>query len=157
MGELWENLKKKGTGHYKTGQIDNLKEERKMDKDRSFEKLVEEYFGCIPPINRLEDWDKFSQEMHNYWEEFSKEMRSYIEKYTILKYQGEEKFDLIAIMDPMDCIWNILRYALRMFRKRGKKFDIQKIAHYAQIAWTKSKESGDVRSIGIEPDDRSNS
>lgn len=110
-------------------------------EDQNYEKLVEEYFGELPPADRLKDWVEFSNYMINY-----------IEKYTISKYKGDDKFDLISIMEPMDCIWTILRYALRMFRRRGKKYDIQKIAHYAQIAWTKSKELNDPRSIGIEVD-----
>lgn len=112
-----------------------------MGEGQNYEKLVEEYFGDLPPVNRVKDWDVFAKYMHDY-----------IEKYTVSKYQGDDKFDLISIMEPMDCIWTILRYALRMFRRRGKKYDIQKIAHYAQIAFTKSKELGDPRSIGIETD-----
>jgi hypothetical protein len=112
-----------------------------MRADQNYERLVEEYFGELPPVNRVKDWDEFSKYMHDY-----------IEKYTVSKYQGDDKYDLIAIMEPMDCIWTILRYALRMFRRKGKKYDIQKIAHYAQIAWSKSKESGSLKSIGIELD-----
>jgi hypothetical protein len=45
-------------------------------------------------------------------------------------------FDLMSITRPDVCIWNILRYSLRLWNWKGKEHDLEKIAHYAEIAWT---------------------
>ena len=36
------------------------------------------------------------------------------------------------------CVWNILRYSLRIWNGKQKTHDIEKIAHYAELAWIMS-------------------
>jgi hypothetical protein len=36
------------------------------------------------------------------------------------------------------CVWNILRYSLRIWDGKQKTHDIEKVAHYAELAWTMS-------------------
>ena len=61
---------------------------------------------------------------------------------TLPKYGVENSgntVDLMAItQDPRICIWNILRYSLRMWNGKMKKHDLEKVAHYAELAWTLS-------------------
>ena len=48
--------------------------------------------------------------------------------------------DLMAITNaPKVCIWNILRYSLRMWNGKMKEHDLEKVAHYAGLAWTLSE------------------
>ena len=49
---------------------------------------------------------------------------------------GKGAFDLMSITKPEVCVWNILRYALRNWKGKGKERDLEKIAHYAELAWT---------------------
>ena len=37
---------------------------------------------------------------------------------------------------PIICIWCIIKYSLRLWNGKGKDRDLEKIAHYAQMAWT---------------------
>ncbi len=37
------------------------------------------------------------------------------------------------------CVWNILRYATRLWNGHAKDHDLEKIAHYAELAWTLSE------------------
>ena len=56
--------------------------------------------------NRIENWRKFSAHME-----------TYIRERTIEKYKMDETgdgFDLMSISKPEICVWNILRYALRI-------------------------------------------
>ena len=53
-------------------------------------------------------------------------------------------FDLMSISKPIICVWNILRYSLRMWNGKGKDHDLEKVAHYAQLAWGMS-DGGDVK------------
>jgi len=39
------------------------------------------------------------------------------------------------ITKPVVCVWNILRYALRNWKGKGKEHDLEKIAHYTELAW----------------------
>ena len=80
-------------------------------------------------IDRVADWRVFSEHMEEYIREKT------VEKYTI----NSSTFDLMSFTDPMVCIWNIMKYTLRIMNKREKRDDIKKIAHYAQIHWTKLK------------------
>jgi len=95
-------------------------------------------------IDRVENWRRFSQHMEEYIGSWT------IEKYTV---EGSEGCDLMSITnDWRICIWNILRYATRLWNRHEKNGDILKIAHYAEMAWTLSQEkpateeneSGDV-------------
>jgi len=72
------------------------------------------------------------------WRKFSEHMERYIQEKTVEKYKMDESsdgFDLMSISKPEICVWNILRYALRMWNRRGKEHDLKKIAHYAELAW----------------------
>lgn len=91
-------------------------------------------------IDRVGDWDKFASEMHEY-----------IGGFTVAKYGGQQTgFDLMTVTEPRVAIWNVLKYALRLWFGRGKRHDIYKIAHYSQIAWTKAGGmNGDLESMGI--------
>ena len=79
-------------------------------------------------VDRVEDWRKFSKHMENYIREKT------IEKYGI-DNSDSGVFDLMSISKPIICVWNILRYSLRMWNGKGKGRDLEKIAHYAQLAW----------------------
>lgn len=81
------------------------------------------------------------------WKEFSKKVEEYITSVTVDKY-GTSGNDLVSLTDnPRIWIWNILKYALRVWRNNGKINDIFKIVHYAQIAYTQS--NGDYLKLGI--------
>lgn len=88
------------------------------------------------------------------WDDFAKEVHDYILKFTVPKYSSKNKFDLISITEPRVCVWNILKYALRLWNGRGKQYDWFKIAHYCQMGWTEGNRSGstDWKALGIEED-----
>jgi len=71
-------------------------------------------------------------------------MEKYIQERTVEKYgvkNSDESgsFDLISITrNPLICVWNILRYSLRIWNEKQKIHDIEKITHYAELAWTMS-------------------
>ncbi len=73
------------------------------------------------------------------WKEFSAHMEQYIEEKTVEKYtkQGVDLMDLTG--NPIICIWNILRYGWRIWNNSMKIHDIEKIAHYAAMAWKLSE------------------
>jgi len=84
----------------------------------------------VKKVDRRKDFGAFSRYMTS----------EYLQR-TVDKYQGaEEKLDLMSFTPSKICIWNILKYALRLWNDKGKEHDLEKIAHYAQIAWTKNKE-----------------
>jgi len=72
------------------------------------------------------------------WKRFSAHIEQYIQEQTIVKYKMDEDkgIDLMSISKPEICVWNILRYALRMWNGKKKPHDLEKIAHYAEMAWT---------------------
>jgi len=80
-------------------------------------------------LDRVENWKIFSQHMEKYIKECT------VEKYSMEKSGG---FDLMSITKPIVCIWNILRYSMRIWNGKMKGHDIEKIAHYAELAWTLS-------------------
>ena len=92
-------------------------------------------------IDRVEEWKKIAQHMENY-----------IKEQTLAKYGVENSgnsVDLMAItQDPRICVWNVLRYSLRMWNGKMKQHDLEKVAHYAELAWTfyeqKSEEDRDM-------------
>ena len=88
-------------------------------------------------IDRVGDWKKFSDEV----------MVPYLEKHTISKYGSFKEFDLMSVTSPIICVWQILKYAFRCYSGKGKTNDLQKIAHYAQLAYTIS--DGDLSKAGI--------
>jgi len=80
--------------------------------------------------NRVENWRKFSAHMEKYIQEKT------VEKY---KMDGTGNgFDLMSISKPEICVWNNLRYALRMWNGKKKEHDVEKMAHYSEMAWTMS-------------------
>jgi len=36
------------------------------------------------------------------------------------------------------CVWHILNYSLGIWNNRGKEYGLEKIAHYADLAWAMS-------------------
>lgn len=95
--------------------------------------------GYTKNVDRVADWDAFAQDMHNY-----------IEINTVKKYGQAKGFDLMSISSPSICLWNIIRYSLRCWYNNGKKNDLHKICHYAQMAYTLS--NGDLTKVGIDKD-----
>ena len=78
------------------------------------------------------------------WQEFSKHMEEYIRDQTVQKYgidkSEQNGFDLMAItQSPIICVWHTLKYSLRIWNNHMKEKDIEKIAHYASLAWVFSK------------------
>lgn len=121
----------------------NILKSSKKEKKYNLKKLVHSYFGETPPVDRVGDWDKFAVEIHNY-----------IAKFTVEKYQGNNDFDLMTITEPRESIWNIIKYGLRIWNGKGKKYDWFKIAHYCQMGWTRANLTPptDWKSLGIEED-----
>ncbi len=77
------------------------------------------------------------------WQKFSQHMEEYIREKTVAKYGIENSsggFDLMSITrNPLICVWNILRYSLRIWNGNQKENDLEKIAPYAELAWTMSE------------------
>jgi hypothetical protein len=116
-------------------------ETKSAKEEMNLKELVKEYYPETPPVDRVGDWDKFAKEMHDY-----------IEKFTVQKYGSEEMsgFDLMTVTEPRESIWNILKLSLRLWNRKGKKWDWYKIAHYCQMGWTKGK--GNWKELHIEED-----
>ncbi len=72
------------------------------------------------------------------WREFSKHMEEYIQNHTLDKYGFPSHIDLMEISKtlPMVNVWNVLKYALRIWNCHGKEFDVEKAGHYIQRFWT---------------------
>jgi len=73
---------------------------------------------------------------------FSEHMEEYIRERTVKKYEIDTTggSDLMAITrSPIICVWHILKYSLRMWNNKGKDHDLEKMAHYAEMAWTMSE------------------
>ncbi len=88
-------------------------------------------------VDRVGDWNKFA-----------KDMEKYIGEKTVSKYGVDKSgIDLMEVTEPRICLWNILKYAFRLWNNKGKKYDMEKIAHYAQLAITLSK--GDKTQYGV--------
>ena len=86
-------------------------------------------------LDRLGDWDKFSAQM-----------KKHIDIYTIPQYQSnDDKSDQVGAWTYEDCMKAIMKYVSRMGKgSRGifeSQRDILKIAHYAQFAYNKFKET----------------
>ena len=84
-----------------------------------------------------EGWGDMGVDRVEEWKRFSGHMEKYIREQTVQKYgignSGSGSFDLMTITRPEICVWNILRYSLRNWK--GKEHDLEKICHYAQMAW----------------------
>jgi hypothetical protein len=81
-------------------------------------------------VDRVEEWRRFSEHMEKYIREQT------VQKYEMGNSAERSTFDLMTITRPGVCIWNILRYSLRNWNGKGKEHDLEKIAHYAEMAWT---------------------
>jgi hypothetical protein len=81
-------------------------------------------------VDRVENWRKFSKHMEEYLQEQT------VEKYGIYDSGSENGgFDLMSITRSLIiCVWHILKYSLRIWNDKMKVGDIQKIAHYAELA-----------------------
>lgn len=76
------------------------------------------------------------------WQKFSRMMETYI-KTPQTKYGTNLKFnDLLHYTGLRVMLWNILKYALRLWSGAGKKHDFEKIAHYAQMCWVLKERQG---------------
>ena len=83
--------------------------------------------------NRVENWKKFAEHMEKYIKERT------VEKYGVKNSGGEAGFDLMSITrNPLFVFGIFLRYFLRIWNGKQKTHDIEKIAHYAELAWTMS-------------------
>jgi len=82
----------------------------------------------VMAVDRLANWREFSQHMEEYTRERT------VDKYGIENSGG---FDLMSIGgSPFICVWHILKYSLRIWNNRMKEHDLEKIAHYAELAWS---------------------
>lgn len=73
------------------------------------------------------------------WIEFSDVVKNHIEEYTVKQY-GDKPDDLVEQWSKWDCLRQIEKYIKRHganARSDQDGSDLLKIAHYAQIAWTK--------------------
>ena len=83
--------------------------------------------------DRVANWDKFAVHMKEYIRDQT------VEKYSVKNSSEEPGFDLMSITrNPLICVWCILKYSLRIWNGKQKTHDIEKIAHYAELAWTMS-------------------
>jgi len=74
------------------------------------------------------------------WKKFSKHMEEYLENRVLKKYYSEDKeLDILDLIDERICVFCIMKYAFRIWNGCGKEHDFEKIAHYAEIAWTKKR------------------
>lgn len=79
------------------------------------------------------------------WRTFSKMMEMYIENPTLKYGSGKMKFnDLCHYTGLRVTVWNILKYALRLWNVSGKVHDFEKIAHYSQMGWTLKERQGRI-------------
>jgi|GEM_PF-1354527 len=142
-----ERVRKREGRHIKLYRVEEVK--RRLVTKNEMKRFVEEteprifnfvimddYVSGVPEwggreimgVDRVEDWKRFSEHMEKYIEEKT------VQKYGLGEAQ-EGTFDLISLTKPIVCIWNILRYSIRLWNGKGKEHDLEKIAHYAQLAW----------------------
>lgn len=82
-------------------------------------------------FDRLGDWRRFSAMMEEYIQGPQK------------KYGGELQFnDLCHYTGLRITLWNVLKYALRLWNGNGKEHDFEKMAHYSQMGWTLKEQQG---------------
>lgn len=86
---------------------------------------------------RSDDWNVFAEEVDNH-----------INFYTVPQY-GDKGNDEADDFTPEECVKHIKRYAARHGKNQrdGQELlDLIKIAHYAQLAYTKILENEDAKS-----------
>jgi len=126
------------------------------EKVEYVKKILDE-FGAQYTVEHIEPINEFKIEIKSdrvdrvgNWDRWASIMHDYIETFTVAKYgagEDDDNFDLMTITEPRVCVWNILKYALRLWKGKGKINDLHKICHYAEMAWTLSK--GDLTKAGI--------
>lgn len=82
--------------------------------------------------DRLKEWQIFSDYM----------TEKYLNR-TVEKYGKQRAPDLMSVTPIPVCIWNIIKYAFRLWNGKAKGREFEKIAHYAQIAWSVDKDDAD--------------
>jgi len=96
-----------------------------------------EYFNRhntdVKADDRIAEWNKFAQHMEEYIRERT------LQKYSMNNGNG---VDMMTMTDSEICIWNILKYALRLHNGKSKEHDLEKVAHYACLAWSKMQVTG---------------
>lgn len=73
------------------------------------------------------------------WQEFSNVIETHIENYVLPQY-GDTHEDQAAVYSIEDCVRQMSKYLARFgknVREDQQELDFIKIAHYAQIAYTK--------------------
>lgn len=83
----------------------------------------------------------------NDWQDFATKVANHIENYTVPQYgdKGNEEADSYTVED---CLMQINRYKVRNgknSRPGQDKLDLIKIAHYAQMAYTKLEEQENAK------------
>jgi hypothetical protein len=121
----------------KEARIKLLKEFQTTEKDENWDimplAVIERERELDPGGMKTMDVDRVEN-----WKRFSEHMEEYIRERTIKKYEIDTTggFDLMAITrSPIICVWHILKYSLRMWNNKGKAHDLEKMAHYAEMAW----------------------
>lgn len=117
-----------------------------IDEDKYLDELEEKMKQVASDnnkVDRVKDWD-----------EFSSYMRNYIKDKTVDKYGKKTGIDLMAVTDPDKCIWNAMKYIFRLYNGQGKRYDLEKIIHYAQMAITLS--DGDLSQCGVRESENPN-
>ena len=72
--------------------------------------------------------------------EFHARKKTGRERYWVYRFFKAAGCDLMSITrNLLICVWNILRYSLRIWNGKQKTHDTGKIAHYAELAWTMSE------------------
>ena len=92
-------------------------------------------------MNRLQQWQAFSQHMERY-----------IASKTEKKY-NTGSIDLISMcMERPEgrtiCLFNCIKYAVRLFNGCGKQHDLEKIVHYASILWREERKKPQPDPVG---------
>jgi hypothetical protein len=81
------------------------------------------------------------------WVMFAYEVVKHINLYTVPQY-GDKGSDEADDFTPEECVKHIKRYAARFGKSQREGqdlLDLLKIAHYAQLAYTKIQESDDAK------------
>lgn len=121
------------------------------DDEIDFEQAMDLIFAKLnkPPQEKEDKVDRVKD-----WNEFAQYMSHYIEDKTVAKYGKKTGIDLMAMTDPHICTWNVLKYSIRLFNNGGKRYDLEKIIHYSQMAVTLS--GGDLTKCGVRESENPN-
>jgi len=159
MGYDWTSPDVKGQAQELEKRFIELEENEKMKTEEEIEKFNDKLTKA--QLKKLEELEKKMYEEEKKWREENLKMDNELTKKELSRSQKEwEKFSLYMrsmylhktdekyrignmefsdLTDYKTLIWNILKYAIRLFNNAGKEHDLEKIAHYAQLAWRKKK------------------